>query len=150
MVMPPTSSESAAPSRGRDLERSTGKWSSSDSSPVPSKKPLGDRLTLRVSFANASGLTLSAQYSGRFLSNLLTSQSLLTQLAMHPLTSHLSSGTSTPSQTPGGLKVLNKIHNEVTQLWAAYWDWMQGVLQFWDKEITARMELSLFLQTLAS
>ena len=69
---------------------------------------------------------------------------------MHPLASHLSSGTSTLSQTPGDLKVLAKICNEATWLWVAYQDWMQGVLQFWDEEIMARMEVSLFLKTLVS
>ena len=66
-----------------------------------------------------------------------------------PPTNHLSSGTSAPSQPPGDLKVLDKICNEATWLQAAYQDWMQGALQFWDEKITARMELSLFCQTLA-
>ena len=150
MVMPETPSESVAKVRGRGLDKFTRKLSSSDNSHIPSKKPQGDSFALRVSFANASYLTLSTQHSGRLLSSLLTSQSPLTQLGRHPLAGHSSSGTDTPPQPLGDLKTLDKMCNKVTQLWAAYRDWIQGTLQFWDKEIVARIELSLFLQTLVS
>ena len=151
MVIPSTpSSEHVAKGRGRDMDKSTRKWPSSDSSQVTSKKSWGDSSALRVSFANASGLTPSTQLSGRLLSSLITSQSLLTQLGMHPLASHSNSGTSTPPQPLGDLKALDKMCNKVTWLQVAYWDWIWGVLWFWDEEIAARMELSLFLQTLAS
>ena len=149
MVMPATpSSESVAKVRGRGLDKLTGKHSSSDSSQVPSMKHLGDSSALRVSFADALGLTLSTQCSGRLLSCLLTSQFLLTQLGRHPLAGHSSSGTGTPPQPLGDLKALDKMCNKVTQLQVDYWGWIQGMLQFWDEEIVARMELSLFLQTL--
>ena len=147
MVMLTTpSSENVAKSGGMDLDKLTGKWSSSDSIQVPSKKPQGDSTALRVSLPNALGLTPSTQHSGRLLSCLLTSQSSLTQLGMHPLTSHSSSGTSVPPQPPGDLKALDEMCNKVTQLQVVYWDWIQGTLQFGDEEIVARMELSLFHQ----
>ena len=133
--------ESVAKGGGKDLDKLMGKWSSSDSSQVPLKKPQGDSLALRVSFADTSGLTLSTQHSGRLLSSLLTSQYLLTQLGMQPLAGHSSSGTSVPPQTPGNLKAQDEMCNEVTQLWVAYQDWIQGAFQFQDKEIVARMEL---------
>ena len=135
VIMPATpSSESVAKGRGKDLDKLTGKWSSSDSSQIPSKKPWKDSMALRVSFANTSGLTPSTQYRGRLLSSLLTLQSSLTQLGMHPLANHSSSGISAPPQTPGDLKALDKMCNEVTQLWAAYRDWIQGTFWFWDED----------------
>ena len=85
VVMPATPlSESVAKGRGKELDKSTGKWSSSDSSEVPSKKPKGDSSALKVTFADISSLTPSTQHSGRLLSSLLTLQSLLTKLGMHP------------------------------------------------------------------
>ena len=144
------SSESVAKGRGKDLDKSIGKWPSNDSSEVPLKKPQGDSLASRVSFADISGLILSTQCSGRLLSSPLTSQSLLTQLGMHPLAGHSSSDTSTPPQTPGDVKAQDKMHNEVTWLHAAHQDWIQVVFWFWDEEIAARMELNLFLWTLVS
>ena len=80
--------ESVAKGGGKDLYKSTRKQSSTDSSQISSKKPQGDSLALRVSFADTLGFTPSTQHSWRLLSSPLTSQYLLTQLGMQPLASH--------------------------------------------------------------
>ena len=71
-------------------------------------------------------------------------------MGIHPQAGHLGSGNNAPFLSPRDPKTLEEMCNEVALLWAAHGDYLQELAQFWDEEIMARIELNLFLQTLAS